>query len=219
MGVGFIGKSVYIIKEWRRELSCWREGSPGGRGALRRGDRMRIALVMTLSLVASTALAAGEPCELGSVKACQNTNQLVWSKTFKPALDRFLGKRKVGWLGPKKDIGWAVDEVLGGPPDDVVKVGEHMLRFSAVRFQSAEERGSVFISDTGDIMAVGALHFDCAKGCDKAYTLTMVLPGKDKALEKQVRAWGDEQMKLNADGQYQPAITKIAKVEVMESAR
>lgn len=181
---------------------------------------MRVLVAMFASvLTASTAAAAGGSCELASIDSCANTNQLVWSKSFQPALGAFLGKRTVRWLGEKADIGEVVAEVLGGPPDDAVKVSGGLIRFSAVRPQSATERGAVFIAADGTIRAAGVLHFNCTRQCDKTYSLTMLMATEDKALMQLVLAWGVEQMQLNERAGFEKELTAIGRVEVLTPGR
>ena len=60
-----------------------------------------IAAILASGLTAAVAAAAGTPCDLASIRSCADTNQLVWSKSFQPALETFLGKRAVTWLGEK----------------------------------------------------------------------------------------------------------------------
>lgn len=182
---------------------------------------MRVLVAIFASvLTASTAAAtAGGSCELASIDSCSNTNQLVWSKSFQPALEAFLGKRTVRWLGEKTDVSEVVAEVLGGPPDDAVEVPGGLIRFSAVRPQSATERGAVFIAADGTINAAGVLHFNCARQCDKTYSLTMLMATEDKALMQLVLAWGVEQMQLNERTGFEKELTTIGRVEVLTPGR
>jgi hypothetical protein len=179
-------------------------------------DMRVIAAILASGLTAAaTAAAAGTPCALASVRSCADTNQLVWSTSFQPALQTFLGNRAVSWLGQKAEIADVVSEVLGGPPDAPVEVAEGLIRFSAVRPQSATERGAVFIAADGTIKAAGVLHFNCAQRCDKSYSLTMLMTSEDKALMRLVLAWGIEQMQSNEANGLDKDLTTIGRVEVL----
>lgn len=178
-----------------------------------------IAAILASGLTAAVAAAAGTPCELASIRSCADTNQLVWSKSFQPALETFLGKRAVTWLGEKAEIAEVVSEVLGGPPDAPVEVKGGLIRFSAVRPQSATERGAVFIAADGAIKAAGVLHFNCAQRCDKTYSLTMLMTAEDKALMQLVLAWGVEQMQLNEENGLGKDLVTIGRVEVLTPGR
>jgi len=175
---------------------------------------MRLAAVFMQMLMVSSAYASS-PCEMSSIGGCASANDLIWAKSFRPALDGFVGGRKVSWLGQREDIADVVQEVLSGPPDDVVNVQDGMRRFSAVRPQSATERGAIFISDDGTIRAVGVLHFNCMKRCERSYSLSIVLPNDDHELASMVRAWGDEQTTKNAQSGFEKNLTSIGRVEVL----
>ncbi|CAN7689435.1 hypothetical protein LJR030_003182 [Rhizobium sp. LjRoot30] len=179
---------------------------------------MRFLAVLTYLLLAPIANAAAV-CEISSILGCSNTNELLWAKSFEPALRGFLDKRKVSWLGQKQGISDAVEEVLGGAPDDAKEVAPGIFRFSAVRPHSATERGAIFISKEGDIEAIGVLHFNCAKQCDKTYSLSMVVKKEDDALTSLVQAWGKEQMHLNEQNGLEDGLTSIGRVELLTIKR
>lgn len=174
-------------------------------------------LALSLYLFTASVASAAQSCEMSSIGACANTNALVWAKSFKPALLAFLDKRKVAWLGERQAVARVTQEVLGGAPDDVAKVADGVLRFSAVRAQSALERGAIFITDTGTIKAIGVLHFNCATTCEKSYSLSIITPLEDEKSAALVRAWGDEQMTLNKKNGLESDLTTIAHVEVLQN--
>ena len=175
---------------------------------------MRLAAIFMQMLVVSTAYAS-PPCEMSSIGSCANANDLIWAKSFRPALDGFVGGRKVSWLGHREDIADVVQDVLSGPPDDVMNMEDGMRRFSAVRPHSATERGAIFISDDGTIRAVGVLHFNCVKRCEPSYSLSIILANDDRQLASMVRAWGDEQTTQNAQSGFEKNLTSIGRVEVL----
>lgn len=176
-------------------------------------------LALFFYIATASATYAAQPCELTTIAGCANTNALVWAKSFKPALLKFLDKEKVSWLGERQDMAEAVLDVIGGVPDDVVTVEDGMLRFSAVRPHSALERGAIFITGKGAIRAVGVLHFNCAKQCEKTYTLAVIADKEDAKLGALVRAWGDEQMQLNKENGFESNLTSIDRVEALASKR
>nr|WP_316650894.1 hypothetical protein [uncultured Gellertiella sp.] len=178
---------------------------------------MRLAILLAGALFATSASAAGGACALKSIANCATMNDLIRAKGFKPALQSFLGSRKVGWLGQKHSLTDVVEEVLGGAPDDTVVVSAGLRRFSASRYQSAMERGSVFVSDSGGIKAAGVLHFNCTRACENTYTLSILLGRKDDALAGQVRQWADEQMQHNKEAGFDAETTLIARVELLET--
>ena len=177
--------------------------------------RVLVTMFVCMLTTATVAAAAGQ-CELDSIGSCADTNQLVWSKCFQPALAAFLGKRQVRWLGKKAEIADVVGEVLAGPPDDRVTVTDGLYRFSATRPQSATERGVVFLDEDGVIKVAGVLHFNCTQQCNKTYSLSILLPKEDKKLMQLVLAWGIEQMKSNEQNGWDD-LTTIGRVEVLTS--
>ncbi len=176
---------------------------------------MRLAIIALSTFLATGAFAAGTECGMKAITACGNTNNLVWAKSFKPALKRFAGKQKVRWLGPKMSLPDVISEVIGGGGDDMIVVSPGLYRFNAFRPHSATERGAVFISADGAIKAAGVLHFNCEKNCDSKYHLAVILRAPDEVLEKQVRAWGDEETRKNADQGYEADLNAVAQTDVI----
>ncbi len=174
-------------------------------------------LALSLYLLTASVASAAPSCEMSSIGACADTNALVWAKSFKPALLKFVDKKKVAWLGQKQTIASVTEEVLGGAPDEVAKVADGILRFSAVRAQSALERGAIFITDKGTIKAIGVLHFNCTTKCEKSYSLSIITPLGDEQSAALVRAWGDEQMTLNKENGLESDLTTIAHVDVLKN--
>ncbi|MCV3765071.1 hypothetical protein [Rhizobium sp. TRM95796] len=175
-------------------------------------------LAAALLVAASGALA--DDCALSTASACQTANTLLWAKDFKPALRAFAGKKKVTWLGRATPLWEVVNEAMSGVPDDRAETAPGVYRFSASRYQSAMERGAVVV-EKGKIRAAGVLHFNCGKqGCDKAYTLSVILRNKDDAAAGWIEAWGREQMTLNAEsGGYSAGETAISRTEVIMTGK
>lgn len=177
---------------------------------------MRILLTATLALfLAGAADASAAECSLKTITACENTNDLQWSKAFDPALKRFTGTKKYGWLGKKMPLDILVSEVMSGSGADKSEVSPGIFRFTGFRIHSATERGAVFVAADGTIKAVGVLHFNCTKRCENEYHLSIILPKKDEVAEKLVRAWGDDETRQNAEKGYQPGETVVGVTDVI----
>lgn len=175
-----------------------------------------LAIAATVFLCTTTlASAAGTECSMKTIKSCENTNSLVWAKSFQSALERFAGTKKVRWLGAKMTLADVVSEVLGGGADDRIEVAPGLYRFNAFRPDSATERGAVFIDASGVIKAAGVLHFNCEKSCSKSYHLAIILKEKDAALEKLVSDWGAAETKKNADDGFGEDLSTISETAVI----
>jgi hypothetical protein len=175
---------------------------------------MRFVLTLAFCLMTGGAAAAAD-CSLKTIGDCGDTNELIWSSDFRPALKAFLGKRKVDWLGQRDKIADVVGEVLGGPPENAVKLEGDLIRFAGSRQHSAVERGVVLIATDGTIKAAGVLHFNCGKGCEESYTLSILLAAPDDRLAGLVKDWGAAEMKANAENGLDGGMAKIGKTEVL----
>ena len=99
---------------------------------------------------------------------CGNTNALLWSDGFKDKVARYLGDRRRTYLahpdgreGPDATgmtVAEAMLEVLGGPPDDMQRLGPYYL-FTACRAHSCSEKGLALLGGDGQIVALGILHY------------------------------------------------------------
>lgn len=179
-----------------------------------RAGRWRCVAILAGLLAAPMAQA--EPrCDMAAIAHCANASQLLRAPGFEEALGRVLDGRQVTWLGRQRSVGDVVREVLGGAPDDAAQVAHGLLRFLAVRAGSATERGAIFVSGDGTIAAIGVLHFNCAKRCDKTYSLSILVNHDDARPVALVRAWGAEQMALNRERGFEEDLAVIARVEVL----
>ena len=177
---------------------------------------MRILLNATLALFLASAVdATAAECSLKTITACETTNDLQWSKNFDPALKRFTGTKKFGWLGRKMPLNTIVSEVTSGGGDFKSEVSPGIFRFAGFRIHSAMERGAIFVAADGTIKAVGVLHFNCTKRCEDEYNLSVILPKQDEATEKLVRAWAEEEVRKNAEKGYQPGETVVGVTDVI----
>ena len=88
-----------------------------------------------------------------------NTNRLVWDKHFSSRIHQFLGERRERFFYE----GMLYEQVLaglGGPPDEIIKIGEQLHFASACRAHSCDEKAAVIIACPDKVLAVGILHFD-----------------------------------------------------------
>ena len=175
---------------------------------------VRLAAIC-LGLLPVPASQAASTCAMDSIAHCATASDLIWAPSFEPALRGFAGDRQVGWLGRQNPLADVVLEVLGGAPDEVVPVADDLLRFSAVRHQSALERGAILIARDGLIAAIGVLHFNCATGCDRSYSLAILMAREDAGLAAQVRDWGEAQMALNRQSGLEDDLAVIGRVEIL----
>ncbi|MEN5361916.1 hypothetical protein [Brevundimonas intermedia] len=126
-------------------------------------------------------------CGLSSLSACRTTNNLVWDTGFGQALGRFLGERQAAYLWERGSVRDQARAVLGGPPDAPIIV-ENLYRFTACRLHSCPEKGAVFLTSSGEIMAVAILHSTCATAprpahCAETMRLAVYLdPDADRTL-------------------------------------
>lgn len=102
-------------------------------------------------------------CSFRHIDACKNTNQLIGSPNFRETVAIFMdrqGRSKGNYLYH----GLLLDQqilVLGGAADVVTKVNQ-FYRFTANRYQSAEEQGALFTDQRGHIIATAILWSPCA---------------------------------------------------------
>jgi hypothetical protein len=69
------------------------------------------------------AIEPASHCDLDQLALCQNTNQLAGRKLFIDAVTKFVAGHRGNYLydAPVADQAF---EVLGGPPDDVQRIGD-----------------------------------------------------------------------------------------------
>ena len=148
-----------------------------------------LAHLAALMLASAAADTSAVQCGIHNLDACQNTNQLVWDDNFDDALRKFVGNQSANWLYEDgTEIGQVID-VLGGPPDDKVELPSGLLRFSACRPHSCDEKGAVFLTPDGTIEVIAILHFNCGNGCSDAYTLTILVHKEDEHFVKHAETW------------------------------
>jgi hypothetical protein len=163
---------------------------------------------------AKTVKAARPTCSIALVELCSSSNELVWSKGFKPALARFIGPAHRDWLSPGGALSQSAWESLivpeGGAPEGL---DDGSLLFSGCRSHSCPEKGAIVIRD-GRILAVALLNFHCKpRSCDDTPTLDILI--HDRSLEPMLvpvlTKWGARFAPAKADAKPRPP----APVEVL----
>jgi hypothetical protein len=163
-----------------------------------------IALLAAMSMMA-TAQADIAGCTLHRLEACSGANQLVWDKPFQRALNRFVGTRQADYLGWDATVAVQLMEVLGGPSDDVTRIGSR-YRFTACRHHSCFEKGAAVLEPNGRIIALGIIHTACTKktrdyDCSKHNTLSIFMKTpEDKVVIDNLAGWA----RLAIDGYNEP---------------
>ncbi len=118
------------------------------------------AVLFALALAASLPATGGAHCELTRLSACRDTNELILDKAFEVSVKRFLGLRRSSYLGRPDWLADQMIEVLGGPPDDPIRIGNR-FRFTACRAHSCAEKGAAVLEPDGRIVALAILHSAC----------------------------------------------------------
>jgi len=149
-------------------------------------------LFLFASLSSASSASNSTRCGINNLEACINTNRLVWDKAFQEALAEFIGDRPAGWLYEDGTMLGQVRAVLGGPPDRPVHFGNNLIRFSACRHHSCDEKGAVVLTTDGEIIAVGVLHFDISRtrsGHPMLTVLTRARNGRFQDAADHLFAW------------------------------
>ena len=142
------------------------------------------ALLFTLA--AQTSPVA---CAPDNLAACTSTNDLIWSPAFRKALRDFVGDGRASWLYADGEIIDQVIAVLGGPDEKPVHFAPGLIRFSACRAHSCDEKGSAILTSGGQIKALGILHFACSRSCSHDYRLTILERDEDDRVKRELIGW------------------------------
>ena len=137
----------------------------------------RVALAGMLWLGLTALDRAG--CSIDNLADCENTNRLIWDPAFREARHAFIGDRPAGWLYKDGTMLDQVSAVLGGPPDEPVNFSDGLVRFSACRGHSCDEKGAVVLTTEGEIVAVGVLHYDISRTRSGHPMLTILTRQRD----------------------------------------
>jgi hypothetical protein len=148
------------------------------------------------------AVKARPTCSIARAELCSSSNDLVWSKGFRPVLAGFVGPVHKDWLSTDGALSQSAWESLivpeGGSPEGL---DDGSLLFSGCRSHSCPEKGAIVIRD-GRILAVALLNFHCkAVSCDDLPTLDILI--HDRALEPTLvpalTRWGRRFKRAKAD--------------------
>jgi hypothetical protein len=117
-----------------------------------------------------------------------NTNRLVWDKEFSLRIHQLFGQHQENFFykGPLYE---QVLAGLGGPPDNIIKVGETLRFASACRAHSCDEKAAVLIACPDNVLAVGILHFNLDT---MAATLTVYSQEATPTIRSTFSRWGEK---------------------------
>lgn len=132
----------------------------------------------------------------------QDTNQLVWDKTFTSSVTRLFGKRHASYFWLNGLISEQVLAGLGGRPDAIRPVGKSALFIaSACRQHSCEEKVAVVLQDTAHLVAFGLIHYSCVEDfanvdCANRPMLSILSKGRpvDPKVREALVEWSTEQV-------------------------
>lgn len=137
-------------------------------------------------------------CALTRPGQCGDTNRLMSAPGTQRAIRDFLGGRKADLLYRGHDVADQVIDVLGGPPDDPVRIGPYW-RFTACRAHSCTEKGALVLNPAGTIVAIAVLHGACAlsrpgNDCFAHDTLTLYTRHAGPDVVRDLRGWAAAQV-------------------------
>lgn len=118
-------------------------------------------------------------CSIDKLAECESTNQLIWDPAFREARQAFIGDRPAGWLYEDGTMLEQVAAVLGGPSKEPVYFSDGLVRFSACRWHSCDEKGAVVLTTEGEIIAIGVIHFDLSRQYTGHRMLTILTRQRD----------------------------------------
>ena len=140
-------------------------------------------------------LAACVPARRPDFCANTNMNQLVWEPGFEKAVDEFFGAERGDFFWTDGPVSEQAIAGLGGPPNDLERLGGGLVMGSACRAHSCDERAAVIVKCPSTIVAVGVKHFPCAfenaEGrCDLIPTFTIFsAPGAPELARERLEKW------------------------------
>lgn len=140
-------------------------------------------------------LAACVPARRSDFCANTNMNQLVWEPGFEEALDDFFGAERGDFYWPDGPVSEQVLVGLGGPPNDLERLGGGLVMGSACRAHSCPERAAVIVQCPSTIVAAGVKHFRCRSEhegvrCDSLPAFTIFsAPGAPGLARERLEEW------------------------------
>lgn len=157
---------------------------------------LRMSVVFALLVLAwlPAAAAAASQCNLAHVQKCGDTNDLVGTKGFEPAVKAFLGPQQVAFLYKTAPLSRQMIDVLHGPPDKGQHLPNGNLLFAACRAHSCFEKGAIVINTKGRILAMAIVSYHV--GATNQFQLephfldVYVCPDTKATTRNAMRRWG-----------------------------
>ncbi len=140
-------------------------------------------------------LAACVPARRSDFCANTDMNQLAWAPGFEEAVNDFFGAERGDFYWVDGPVSEQVLAGLGGPPNDLERLGGGLVMGSACRAHSCDERAAVIVQCPSTIVAVGVKHFPCGvepgEGlCDFIPTFTIfIAPGAPGLARERLEEW------------------------------
>lgn len=104
-------------------------------------------------------------CSVSTVQLCRDTNELSREIGFDRTIKSFLGKTAtatVNYLYAGK-LSYQVEDVLGGPPNNPVKLPDGGYLFTACRAHSCTEKGAISYDRKSQITMIAIVSYHCGK--------------------------------------------------------
>ncbi len=96
-------------------------------------------------------------CSLRRIDACESANDLSSAAGFAQALRGFTGGAATDLLGEREPLANALLDLIIGPPDDPVRLGNGDLLLTGCQVHQCYRGGAVVVSPAGSIVAVAML--------------------------------------------------------------
>lgn len=158
---------------------------------------MIVPMIFALAALQPGAGPSPAGCSLSRPAMCRDTNQLVWSPGFEPALRRFAGTVRGSYISPGATLADQLRLALGGPPEEPRRLADGSRLFAACRAHSCMEKGAIVVDARGEIVAAGLLNFRCGRRnrCGDGWVLDIFVPqqaARSSAPADAIRAWARE---------------------------
>jgi hypothetical protein len=89
----------------------------------------------------------------------KTANDIIWDKRYKSLLTTLVPQRQAFLLGFSSSLQHIVQEVLGGPPENVVINQDRYVFFSSCRLHSCNEKGFMWVDTKENIGIIGVIHY------------------------------------------------------------
>ena len=115
---------------------------------------------------------------------------------------RNFGNEKSDMIKPGGNLASQMDEMLGGPPDELVEMSGNVFFFSACRQHSCDEKGAIIIDMESQKLLAGAWrHFHCQdrpRGVSKCDNEPTISSYYFPEIKKNIKVEADVKEKINA---------------------